>query len=537
MLQYTTCIGAIMKLERSIGTTGLLFIAVGGVVGSGWLFGPYFAAKMAGPAAILSWVLGGILVMMVAFTFAELSSTFPVAGGMVRFPQLSHGPLISFTMAWVGWLASIAVAPVEIMALIHYATNFYPWLMHSVHGVYELTWKGVGIASLLMLILCAINAMGVRFVTGANNGLVIFKLAVPIITLTVLLLFFFQPHNLTAAGFAPMGIKPMLSALPSAGIVFSFIGYSTAIQMAGETKNPMRSVPIALLGGLLICIILYTLLQVSFIGSLHASDFSQGWQSLHFSGDAGPFAGIAAQNNMTWLVWLIYASAIISPLGTALIYTASTERLVYAVGENGYLPLFFQKLTKRGVSLRIIFLNFICGVLLFLPFPTWQSLVSFLVSALVFSYAVGPLALPVLRRTLPHQPRPFRLPMHRVMCILAFYISNLVIYWTGWAIVSKMMVAILLGYVILLACKRTPSGRKINLNWNKAWWMFPYLVLMTLISYWGSFGGQNKITFGWDFVVIAMVSFVIFEMALWMGAAKARFTAVENSLNVDQYAK
>ena len=91
-----------MPLKRSIGTMGLLFAAVGGIVGSGWLFGPYYAAQFAGPAAILSWVIGGALMMVIAMTFAELSSTFPLAGGTVRFLALSHGTMVSFSMGWIG---------------------------------------------------------------------------------------------------------------------------------------------------------------------------------------------------------------------------------------------------------------------------------------------------------------------------------------------------------------------------------------------------------------------------------------------------
>jgi len=85
-----------MNLKRSIGTWGLLFAAVGGIVGSGWLFGPYYAARIAGPAAILSWVIGGCLMMVIAMTFAELSSTFPLAGGTVRFFATQSWPIGEF---------------------------------------------------------------------------------------------------------------------------------------------------------------------------------------------------------------------------------------------------------------------------------------------------------------------------------------------------------------------------------------------------------------------------------------------------------
>jgi len=172
-----------MHLKRSIGTWGLLFAAIGGIVGSGWLLGPFNAAQIAGPASILSWVIGGALMMVVAMTFAELSSTFPLAGGTVRFLQLSHGPLVSFTMAWVGWISAAAVAPIETMALLQYSSNYIPGLMHTVQGTNVLTLMGIFVAACLMLVMCFINAMGAKFLSKANASVVIFKVAIPVLTL------------------------------------------------------------------------------------------------------------------------------------------------------------------------------------------------------------------------------------------------------------------------------------------------------------------------------------------------------------------
>ncbi|MFX8840765.1 amino acid permease, partial [Acinetobacter baumannii] len=86
---------------------------VGSVIGSGWLFGPLYAAQIAGPAAVISWILGGLLMIVIALTFAELGSAFPVAGGMVQYAQYSHGPLVSFITGWMVWISSVTVAPVE----------------------------------------------------------------------------------------------------------------------------------------------------------------------------------------------------------------------------------------------------------------------------------------------------------------------------------------------------------------------------------------------------------------------------------------
>jgi amino acid transporter len=68
--------------HRVVGKTGLLLTAIGGIIGSGWLFGPFYAAQIAGPAALLSWTIGGVLMMVIALTFAELSAMLPLVGGV-----------------------------------------------------------------------------------------------------------------------------------------------------------------------------------------------------------------------------------------------------------------------------------------------------------------------------------------------------------------------------------------------------------------------------------------------------------------------
>lgn len=503
-----------MKIQRSIGTFGLLFAALGGIIGSGWLFGPFYAAQIAGPAAVISWIIGGALMMVVALTFAELASSFPMVGGTVRFLHLSHGPLVSYTMAWIGWLSSAAIAPVETMALLQYMANYAPWLIHVANGAKVLTLPGMLIASVIMLIMCVINAVGAKILAKTNSVVVILKLLIPMATALVLLSTHFSLANFTRMHFAPTGIQGILAALPLAGVIFSFIGYNPAIALAGEAKNPQRAIPFAILGGLAIGMVFYLILQIAFIGAISPLYLGVDWSSLSFSGDAGPFAGLMAGVGLMWWADVILVGATISPFGTGLIYTASTARMAYAMGENGYFPKFLMKLNRFGIPARIIVLNFVVGMLLFLPFPSWQKMVGFLVTSLVFAYAVGPLALLVLRKRIPNQPRPFRIPMPRILCPIAFCICNLIIYWTGWDIVSKMLIAIAIGYAVLSVYKRTEEGRKIVLQWNCAWWIFLYLFLIGLTSYLGTFGGGiSVVPFGWDFIMIAIESVLIFELS------------------------
>ena len=103
----------------------------------------------------------------------------------------------------------------------------------------------------------------------------------------------------------------ILSALPAAGVIFSFIGYSPAIQLAGEAKNPQRAIPLAIIGSISICIVLYVVLQAAFIGAVQTSSLAHGWAKMHFIGDAGPVAGIIASLGLVWFLKILYIDAVI----------------------------------------------------------------------------------------------------------------------------------------------------------------------------------------------------------------------------------
>lgn len=518
-----------MKLQRSIGSFALLFSAVGGIVGSGWLFGPLYASQIAGPGAILSWIIGGVLMMVIALTFAELATAFPLAGGMVRFAEMSHGPLMSFTIGWMVWLSSVVVAPVETLALIQYAANYIPQLIHKVNGTHVLTMYGLIVAAFLMLIMSYLNLQGAKFFSRTSSAIVIIKLVVPVLTLFVLLTVDFHSKNLTAAGgFIPYGWQSIFAALPLGGVIFSFIGYSPAIQLAGEAKNPQRAIPLAIIGSLAFCIVMYSLLQLAFIGSLKPAFLTNGWHNLSFSGDSGPFAGILTGLGILWLVFIIYGDAIISPFGTAFIYTASTARVNYALCQTGFFPQSWKKLNAKGVPTRAMAVNYLVGLLLFLPFPGWQSMVSFIISCFVISYSIGPIALITLRRFYPDQKRSFSLPFASAFTMLAFYICNLLIFWTGWHTVSRLLIALAIGFIVFGYRYFQSEDIRKNTQWQRAWWLIPYFIGIGVISYLGSYGGgNNTLKFGYDFVVIALFSITIFCAAIC--TAKTTYNKVELS--------
>lgn len=506
-----------MKFQRAIGPFGLLFAGISSVIGSGWLFGPLFAAQIAGPAAIISWIIGGMLMIVIALTFAELGTAFPVAGGIIQFAQKSYGPMMSFLIGWMVWISSMAIAPVETMGLLQYAANYIPGLMTSAEGTHILSSFGIFAAAGIMLLMCALNFYGAHFFSRSNTFITSIKLIVPVLTIIILICYNFHLTNFNAKNseFAPYGWHGIFAALPLGGVIYSFLGSNTILQLAGETKDPHRSIPLALIGSMIFCTVIYFLLQVAFIGSMQPDAYASGWNKLHYEGDHGPFSGIMMSMGLAWFVLVIYADAMISPFGTGYVYTASTGRVAYGLSEIGFLPASLQKLTQNGVPIRCILLNFFIGLLLFLPFPSWQKLAGFVISCCIISYIIGPISLVALRKTEPDLIRPFYLPNAKIIALIAFYVCNLLIFWTGWQTVSKMMIALTIGFIFYAYHCYREKNPLWKSHLKSSWWIIPYLILLSIISYLGTFGdGKNIIPFGIDFAAVGIVTVVIFFFAL-----------------------
>lgn len=518
-------------LSRNIGFFGLLYTSEGSIIGSGWLFGALAAATFGGPAAIIAWIIGSVAVILLALVHAELGGMFPVSGGTTRFPYYAFGGLAGASFGWFSWLQAAGTAPIEVEAAITYTSNYWHGLTHTVNGTPVLTGTGYVVAAALMAVFVVVNLLGVRYLARANNAITTWKVAIP--TLTILVLFFthFDTSNFTRAGFAPFGLHGVLRAVSDGGAVFALVGFEQAVQLGGESKNPQRDMPRAVIFSMLIGATIYLLLQVVFIGALPQHALAHGWADISFAGIFGPFAGLAKGLGLAWLAYILYADAIIAPTGSGLIYTTTTSRITFGMSKNGHVPVAFEKTTRKSnVPIVGLVFAFCMGLLLFLPFPGWQKLVGFITSATVLMYAGAPLALGALRLQKPDADRPYRLPWAPVLAPASFVFASFIIYWSGWEVDWKLMVAVVLGY-ILMGISRVVRANPVEspMDWTAALWLWPYLGGMTLISFLGQFdGGRSVIPFYWDMLVVAAFSLAIYATAIRLRLPESR---------VDHYAR
>src|ERR1700674_998521 len=128
-------------IRRDVGAIALMFTGLGSIIGSGWLFGAWRAAQLAGPGAIYSWVIGAVIILFVALTYAELGAMFPESGGAVRYGHYSHGSLVGFVVGWAAWSPMRSAIPVEAEASVQYMSSWpWPWA----HDLYKPTANGQG---------------------------------------------------------------------------------------------------------------------------------------------------------------------------------------------------------------------------------------------------------------------------------------------------------------------------------------------------------------------------------------------------------
>src|SRR5713226_1174437 len=508
-------------LKREMGLIGATWASETSIIGSGWLFAPLGAALLIGGGAVVDWVVAGIVVILLALCHAELGGMYPVSGGTARFPHFAFGSVAGIGFGFFSYVQAVTIAPVECYAFVTYASYYWPSLFNAQTG--KITGAGLWVTVGLMAVFTAINFLGMRLFSRVNSTITWWKVAIPVLAIIVLL-FKFHSGNFTAGGvgFFPGGIRGLTAALPVSGIIFAYSGFEQADQLAGEIKDPGRNLPRAIIIAVLIGTLVYTLLQVAFIGALPASQLTHGFAHISNANIlTGPFAGLAGLVGLGWLATILRIDAFISPSGTGLIYVTSTSRVGYGLARNRYFPQIFSRTDSRGVPWVSLILAFVAGLFFLLPFPSWHSLVGLVTSASVLMYAGAPLSLGAFRGQVPEASRPYRMPGATVMAPLAFIIANLIIYWSGFEVIWKLGIVLVIGYV-LIGFAMAFDRHRPPLDWKSAQWLPVYLIGMGIISWQGQYSGgavaapvnTGRIGFWWDMAIVAVFSLVIYYWAM-----------------------
>jgi amino acid transporter len=508
-------------LRRDVGFFGLLWISAGTTLGSGWLFGAFVAVTIAGPAALVGWVLAALLLTPLALVYAELGAMFPESGGPGRFADHAFGSLAGATFGWFSYLQAATIAPIEVLAAIQYlSTNSWA------EGLYDassgtLTDSGYIVAVVLMGGFVSLNLLGIRLLSRANSVITVVKLAIPVLTAVAFIAAGFHLTNFSAAGglFVHGDGGPaeaILTAITAGGIAFALMGFEGALQVGGESSHPQRDLPRAVLGAFLGCTAIYVLVQIAFIGALPPSLLAHytDWTGLATNGPLAqaPFFVLAGLLSLVWMAWILRVGAVLSPAGTGLLYLTEASRLSFGLSRDGYAPkVFLVEDERTDVPLWGLVGSAGLGLLFLLPFPSWSKLVSVVTGAMVMMYAGAPLALGALRRSRPDQPRPYRLPAAAVVGPASFVFATCIVYWSGWQTISTLMIALLIGFGFM------GLARSLHLDLEP-----PPIGTGGVLGGIGPFhdvlvGGTGAIPLWWDMACLTALSLLVYAVAMTNG--------------------
>jgi amino acid transporter len=450
-----------------MGLVGAIWSSETSLIGSGWLFGSLFAAQAVGTAALLSWAIAGVIVIVLALVHAELGGMYPVSGGTARFPHFAFGSVAGASFGFFSWLQAVCVAPIECFAVMQYGQYWFTG--HNIN-IYNPTTKvttGLGFVFtiILMAIFTAINFLAMRLFNRVNSVITVWKVAIPLLAIIVLFTQFKSKNFGAGGGFMPYGLQSVFSAMPTAGIVFAYLGFEQADQLAGEIKNPQKNLPRAIIIAIALAIVI------------------------------------------------------------GLMYQTSTSRVGYGLARNRYFPTAFRWTDKNGVPWFSLLAAFALGLLFLLPFPSWKSLVGLVTSASVLMYAGAPLALSAFRKQVPDAPRPYRMPGAVWLAPLAFIFACEIIYFSGFDTVWKLGICVVAGYIIIGAWMAYDKERP-PLDWKSAQWLPVFLIGMGIISWQGRYcssgaakavgascSATNRIPFWWDMGIVAVFALLIFFWA------------------------
>jgi APA family basic amino acid/polyamine antiporter len=386
------------------------FDAAGHVVRSG-----------AGPALVLSFVLLGVACALAGLCYAELAAMIPQAGSAYAYCYATLGELVAWIIGWdlileyaVGNVAvAISWGDYFTSLLRSFGVEFPIWLTTgyrtallspnpALHGLLDSAPRVAGIPVLINIPAFAIVALitwllmlGVRESATANNIMVTIKLLVLGLFIVVGLTHI-NPANYHP--FAPNGFRGIHQG--AAIVFFAYIGFDAISTAAEETKNPQRSLPIGILGGLAICTVIYVIVGAVLTGMVPYTEL----------GVADPLAKALNSAGFHTVGWIVALGAIVSMAAVLLVFQYGQPRIFYAMARDGLLPQWAAKVHPRHRIPHITTLFTGVFVALWALVGDAGETYNLTNIGTLFAFALVAIGVLVLRYKDRDRPRPFRVP-------------------------------------------------------------------------------------------------------------------------------
>jgi amino acid transporter len=360
-------------LVRGIRRWDLVAVAINGIIGAG-IFGlPKTVYALIGPYSLVAFVACALVVMLIILCFAEVGSRFDETGGPYLYAREAFGPTVAFEVGWLIWLARLTAFAANFNLMIIYLGYFWSAAKTGTPRTVVIVFVVAG--------LTAINLLGVRQAAIFSNLFTVGKL-IPILIFIVAGLFFLNPH-----AFA-LGVRPSAGDFSKSVLllIYAFTGFEMAAIPAGETREPRKHLPRALLTAIAVVAILYILIQTVCIGTLP----DLGKSTMPLADAAQGFLGTAGGA-------IISAGVVISVLGNLNIVLLSGSRVPFAIAERKQLPAFLASVHPRFFTPYVAILITATLMLVLTLKSSFLEALTISAIARLVTYAVTCAALPVLR--------------------------------------------------------------------------------------------------------------------------------------------
>ncbi|MDD4914584.1 MAG: amino acid permease [Methylococcales bacterium] len=391
------------SLKKTLDAKDLTVLGVGAIIGAGiFVLTGIVAAKFAGPAIIVSFMLAGIACALAALCYSELASMIPVSGSAYSYAYATMGELMAWIIGWDLVLEYALASSTVAIGWAGYLTSFLSTLgvnLPTYLTTAYLADPGQGLVNLpamiIILLLTGLLIIGIRQSAQFNFVMVVTKLAVIIV-----FIFAGSGHIQTEnwANFAPFGVNGIVTG---AGVIFfAYIGFDAVSTAAQEAINPEKDVPFGIIVSLVACTALYILVAAVLTGIISYTELNV----------PAPIALAVDHIGMTWLSPLIKLGAIAGLTSVMLVLLMGQSRIFYSMSRDKLLPPLFAKVhplfqTPHQSTLLVgIAVALLAG---FMPIEKLGELVSI---GTLFAFALVCGGVWILRISHPELPRHFKCP-------------------------------------------------------------------------------------------------------------------------------
>jgi amino acid transporter len=418
------------QFVRAVGLFGLIAIAVNGVIGSGIFVLPATVASFLGPASPIAYVVAAVLIALIVLCFAEAGSMFEQTGGPYLYAREAFGRFIGLEVGWMFLLSRLAATSAIATAFTAYLGYFWTPLGLGVGRAIALTVLLGGLAWL--------NFVGVRYGSWTVNVLTIVKI-VPLLLFVGVGLFFVDNTRYQILALPDTG--PLRQA--SLALIFAFGGFENASVPTEEAKNPTRNLPIALIASIAVTAVLYILIQIVAQGTLP-----------DLANDATPLASSARVFLGRAGAALITVGAVLSTTGSDSAVILVGPRILYALADAGQLPRALAQVHPRYRTPYIGVIVFAVAAWAIALYGNFAQLVTVSAIARLLFSATTCLAVPVLRRKMPHATRRFRVPGGPLIPGIAALISIWLLTGMNRAQAIAGVIALIIGILLYLPFRK-----------------------------------------------------------------------------------